>query len=292
MGHSNFTYSTSTQNVTNDLLQQMISSSSATCTNVNSNNDIVVNGATGGNNSTLSIASQTCNTSLQTIIDNTQDAQTSNVLQAMQEANQKTISSPISFNFNSNADAQTMVENISNHIQQVSISSCNYSTTNIIENDIAVVTNVHQGDNSKLEVMSQSGDVGGTCYLTNASNMIANNQAKAAQKTTQSQDSIFTMLIILAIVIAVVVGVIIAIFVYNYTKPGKNGQSQLSQTVASLSSNPALLPEAAPLKAAAALNMASAATSAAPASAAPSSAPRAPSAAPRPARQTMVKRVR
>jgi len=206
MGSAQSNFISEAQNLENSILQASSETCIATCTNVEDNNTIIINGTSIGGNLDLT---QQCKAQASCIMANQLDSQVQNIVKAMAEQKQTSKTSPFSFSFKGQNNEAQINQNITNSVTQIMNTACQSTSDNMMVNDTIVLTNDRVGGNF---VLSQSGDATSNCTMNNLAKQVLFNKERATADQTQTIESVF-FLIILAIIICLIVGAIIVFMV-------------------------------------------------------------------------------
>lgn len=211
----------STQNVTNDVLQSSLAKCVNTCDNLRENLLISLTGVNIGDID----ASQSCEVYGTTCILKTQlDDSIDNILSSISKQSQFKASDPFSFEFSNFSQDININQTIRNRVSQLMSSTCENAAGNVDINPTFIAT----GSSIGAFNISQNGTVSNTeCNINNvAKNTITNDEtAKGDQSQTEFGWLGILLLIIVVICIAVV---LVYLFKYLIAIEGKTEDIQIS----------------------------------------------------------------
>jgi len=210
MANANTNSAKAEQNINNDIIQSSRQSCTATCTNVFSNNTIVISGTTIGGNLSFS---QSCTASASCIMTQTLDTNVENILKST--LSQTAEAPAMNFNANANTNISDIRQSIKNTIQQTMISSCNASIVNLNSGNFIFLANSSVGGDVSF---TQSGDAIANCSMENTAKTILTNKATSDIKQTAKTNDIFGGAF--GFIIALVAVLIVVYLAFRYQKSG------------------------------------------------------------------------
>ena len=206
------------QTIANTALNAVSSTCSATCTQIQSGNTVIIQGSTVGGIT----FDQQCTVNLQCTINNNLNTQLTNLLEAM--SNQKSVTArgfpDITLEgVSQSSDANQVITNsLTNYVN----TACTAASVQNQNNNYVYVSNSNVQGQIQF---NQSADVVSNCSLSTISSLVASNQASAS--SSQSATILGTTGILIAIIIVVII-LFIGIFLLTRLGGKKGGGEGVS----------------------------------------------------------------